>query len=700
MSDSNQGTSITFSVFDGEELLQTETLSQEIIKIGRLQSSHVHLDDEKVSRMHAVVEVVAPGEIFVIDLGSAAGTLVNGEKVNKRQLHDGDELKIGDKRIRVEIQVSAAAAQTAVESAAPRTPVPPTRQAPERETPVFEEQELPVMGGAGGIESPTAKRVAPPPPVSVPPPKPAAALSGKDDESSEPKFNPFEVGAKRASRTPFAMSGEDDEPRYGLVATGPAVPAHEIETSERAIEVSVLWGDRSVLNVDYLTPPRDYFVGEPDTEPVDFVLGHDAIGTDRMPVCVAQGEGVAAIIPEGAKGEVTIGDQTRSLDLLRGQGELRPSSAMSGASEYSVPEGAAVRIKHQDFTFIIKDAKAGKKVAGHARLDVRPLAYVSGAALFASLVLTMFYFQPPRPRGLSSDLLSTDSRLIQFLMEPEELEEPEPEWLNGGDQSGGGTGKAHEGEQGQMGDEKSEKTKNKYGIKGPEDNPDPVMARERAEQEAASAGIIGTLASMQGSFNAPTSPYGADYALGNDPMSALGAMTGSDIGQNFGFGGLGLRGTGRGGGGLGQGTIGMGNFGTIGRGGGRGPGEGGYGRGAGGFRGRSTGVPQVRSGGANVRGSLSKEVIRRVVRRHINEVKFCYEQQLNARPDLQGRVTTRFVISPTGSVQSAMVANSSLRNQAVESCIVRAVRRWTFPAPDGGGVVVVNYPFLLDSAGQ
>ena len=96
------------------------------------------------------------------------------------------------------------------------------------------------------------------------------------------------------------------------------------------------------------------------------------------------------------------------------------------------------------------------------------------------------------------------------------------------------------------------------------------MAREQAKEEARSAGIIGTLASMQGSFNSPTSPYGADFALGNDPSSALGAMTGTEIGQNFGFGGLGLRGTGRGGGGMGQGTIGMGNFGTIGRGGGRG----------------------------------------------------------------------------------------------------------------------------------
>jgi TonB family protein len=681
VSDTSHNTSVAFSIFDGDQLLSSETLSQEIIKIGRLATSDIRLEDEKVSRMHAVIEVTAPGEVFIIDLGSASGTLVNGEKVNKRKLQTGDQVQLGNKRLHVDIITGTVAVASS-------PPVAMAAGVGGRPTPVVDESAMTAM-----LDEESEPRVKAPPPVNKRP-----------EEDSGPKFNPFEVGAKRKSRTPFGSAGaaaEDEGDVYGLVATAPAVPSHEIETNERAIEVSVLWGDRNVLNVDYLTPPRDYYVGEPGSdEDVDYILGHDAIGVDRMPLCVAEGAGVTAIIPAGAKGEATIGDQTRSFDLMRGQGDFRESRTVRGALEFPVPEGGSVRMKHRDFTFIIKDVKAGKKVAGHAKLDVRPMIYVAGAALFASLVLTMFYFQPPRPRGLSSDLLSTDSRLIQFLMEPEELEEPEPEWLNGSDSSGGGTGKAHEGEQGQMGDETAEKTKKKYGIEGPADNPDPVMAREQAKEDARNAGIIGTLASMQGSFNSPTSPYGADFALGNDPASALGAMTGTDIGQNFGFGGLGLRGTGRGGGGMGQGTIGMGNFGTIGRGGGRGAGEGGYGRGVGGFRGRSAGVPQVRSGGAEVRGSLSKEVIRRVVHRHINEVKFCYEQQLNARPDLSGRVTTRFVISPTGSVQSAMVANSSLRNEAVESCIVRAVRRWTFPAPDGGGVVVVNYPFMLDAAGQ
>jgi len=95
VSESSHSTSVAFSVYDGDALLSTETLSQEIIKIGRLQTSDIRLDDDKVSRMHAVIEVTAPGEVFIIDLGSASGTLVNGEKINKRKLQTGDQIQVG-----------------------------------------------------------------------------------------------------------------------------------------------------------------------------------------------------------------------------------------------------------------------------------------------------------------------------------------------------------------------------------------------------------------------------------------------------------------------------------------------------------------------------------------------------------------------------------------------------------------------------
>ncbi len=98
-------------------------------------------------------------------------------------------------------------------------------------------------------------------------------------------------------------------------------------------------------------------------------------------------------------------------------------------------------------------------------------------------------------------------------------------------------------------------------------------------------------------------------------------------------------------------------------------------------------------------GSLPKEAIRTVIRHHIGEVRACYEQGLDQDPDLDGRVTISFVISPTGAVQSSEVARTTLDNQRVETCISEAVGGWSFPQPTGGGVVVVNYPFMLTSTG-
>lgn len=101
------------------------------------------------------------------------------------------------------------------------------------------------------------------------------------------------------------------------------------------------------------------------------------------------------------------------------------------------------------------------------------------------------------------------------------------------------------------------------------------------------------------------------------------------------------------------------------------------------------------SAATEVRGSLDKEEIRRVVRRHINEIKHCYEQGLTRRPDLEGRLVVKFTIGKTGSVVSAIIQDSTLGDRQVEQCIASAVLRWVFPKPAGEGLVVISYPFVL-----
>ena len=99
--------------------------------------------------------------------------------------------------------------------------------------------------------------------------------------------------------------------------------------------------------------------------------------------------------------------------------------------------------------------------------------------------------------------------------------------------------------------------------------------------------------------------------------------------------------------------------------------------------------------GAKVDGDESKEIVRRIIRRHINEVKACYERELAHQPDLAGRMLVQFTIAASGQVVASVLQRSTMGNARVESCTIEAVRRWQFPKPLGGGTVIISYPFVL-----
>ena len=94
---------LTFRIFKGDQLLREERLSLCVIKLGKVPSAHLKLDDETVSRMHAIIEVNGPGDVSIIDLGSTKGTFVNGQKVNKAKLQSGDTIVVGETRIELAI---------------------------------------------------------------------------------------------------------------------------------------------------------------------------------------------------------------------------------------------------------------------------------------------------------------------------------------------------------------------------------------------------------------------------------------------------------------------------------------------------------------------------------------------------------------------------------------------------------------------
>jgi TonB family protein len=106
-------------------------------------------------------------------------------------------------------------------------------------------------------------------------------------------------------------------------------------------------------------------------------------------------------------------------------------------------------------------------------------------------------------------------------------------------------------------------------------------------------------------------------------------------------------------------------------------------------------VPRVEHGKHRVQGPLDPDIVRRIVRAHINEIRRCYNQGLRRDATLRGTVTVSFDVLADGKVGRARVESTTLPDPGVGSCMAAAVGRWVFPKPTGGKKVKVTYPFEL-----
>jgi TonB family protein len=452
------------------------------------------------------------------------------------------------------------------------------------------------------------------------------------------------------------------------------------------IEVMPVWKN-TVFNVTHLGPRRRSFsIGEETA--CDFWIPAEKLG-GRSRVVVVDDGGSLYLSPFFTGGEIMLEGGSRK--------ELADIRALSG-DRFQVPEGARCRLQAGEISLHVNSVPRPRKPKWPLTFDWMMQSITGASFGFHILLLLLVFFFAPDSKVISADNLSDfNNKFAKYLLQPRERlpDEQLPEWMKKKEDTKtdeGDAGKRHKGEAGKMGDPEARKTDKRYGIKGPAENPDPHMARDQQKDMAGKAGIISVL---QQSLNMPTSPFGRETASGKDAENALGSLIGIDIGQNWGLGGFAMYGTGRGGGGDGEGTIGVGDLGTIGH--CCGNKDGGFGP-PGGPKlknGISIKAPKITAGTGTAIGSLSKEAIRRVIRQHLNEVRFCYEQKLAVKPDLEGRVAVKFVIAPDGSVKGSKVDSSTVNDAEVEACIAKAVARWTFPIPPDGGLVVATYPFIF-----
>lgn len=64
--------------------------------IGRSRECDIFLEDLTVSRHHATINELAQGKYEILDNRSASGTFINGQRVARASLNEGDEIQIGN----------------------------------------------------------------------------------------------------------------------------------------------------------------------------------------------------------------------------------------------------------------------------------------------------------------------------------------------------------------------------------------------------------------------------------------------------------------------------------------------------------------------------------------------------------------------------------------------------------------------------
>ena len=110
--------------------------------------------------------------------------------------------------------------------------------------------------------------------------------------------------------------------------------------------------------------------------------------------------------------------------------------------------------------------------------------------------------------------------------------------------------------------------------------------------------------------------------------------------------------------------------------------------------------PHLKTEQMQVHGSMDRRIIRKVVKDHEGEWRACYERyerELANKKGLNGsRVVVAWMITPQGTVSSAIVEESTMKNKNIETCITNSVKFWRFRVPKGGGSVMVEATFVFE----
>ena len=84
------------------------------------------------------------------------------------------------------------------------------------------------------------------------------------------------------------------------------------------------------------------------------------------------------------------------------------------------------------------------------------------------------------------------------------------------------------------------------------------------------------------------------------------------------------------------------------------------------------------------------------MKRYNAQIRACYEKELKLNPDIAGKVTAYWLIDTSGAAQSVEITTNSTNNASLAACMVKVIKRITFPAPEDD-IEVDGYNWVFSS---
>jgi hypothetical protein len=458
-----------------------------------------------------------------------------------------------------------------------------------------------------------------------------------------------------------------------LVVYG-ARPAYN--KKDRFLRVAVLWNG-GVIREEILFEPKNVTLGE--ESPATFILPTAAALNLPKKVTLfrkdRRGRYELALMP-GMAGRIKLQSEQSSIaDYLARHGGGQPVHHVPiEAGDWGVVDLGEISLF---FQFVPPEPPLRRSGIVAVPWDVAGTTVFSGVLQVAFILATLFLWEESTVRAQRQDVRKTLKVEVQM------KEELEPEELLDTGEEEDTTGKKAEGEEGKFGDPDMDPEIESKVPKRDGEMVAKVDPKKVGLNDLLSTSKLGGKGAISDILSSNTSGFSNKLAVA---MSG----TGSEFVMGHGSGGLGFQGTGTGGGGTGgYGRIhGLGKIDT----------GGGVGVRARMGHKKARRVGKIGVGQGAAQGFCSRGDISKNVRMRAGAIRACYEQQLQIKPTLAGKITIRWTIHLDGSVKDAAIQTSSMSNAAVESCILRAIRRIRFKKPEGG-VCIVSWPFVFNPGG-